>query len=105
MGIGLIERLLHAKNVTGRRSTVLRLQLSHKKTTRPSVPKGHFPIYVGEEEKKRFVIPISYLKHPSFQNLLSRAEEEFGIDHQMGGLTIPYAEIEFIVLTSHLNSS
>jgi SAUR family protein len=39
------------------------------------VPKGHFAIYVGEEEKKRkrFVIPISYLKHPSFVSKLVKS--------------------------------
>ncbi|KAL7238718.1 hypothetical protein ACSBR2_004755 [Camellia fascicularis] len=30
------------------------------------VPKGHLAVYVGETEKKRYVVPISYLKHPSF---------------------------------------
>ncbi|XP_048234293.1 auxin-induced protein 15A-like [Ricinus communis] len=50
------------------------------------VPKGHFVVYVGEIQKKRFTVPISYLKHPSFQNLLSLAEEEFGFNHSMGGL-------------------
>ncbi|XP_059649987.1 auxin-responsive protein SAUR21-like [Cornus florida] len=63
------------------------------------VPKGHFAVYVGEAEKKRFVVPISYLKHPSFQNLLSQAEEEFGFDHRMGGLTIPCREETFIDFT------
>lgn len=66
-----------------------------------SVPKGHFAVYVGDTQT-RFVIPISYLKHPSFQDLLSRAEEEFGFDHQMGGLTIPCDVDDFIALTSHL---
>ncbi|KAG7960163.1 hypothetical protein I3843_10G109200 [Carya illinoinensis] len=50
------------------------------------VPKGHFAIYVGEKEKKmkkHFMVPISYLKHHLFQDLLFKAkEEEFGIDHQ-----------------------
>ncbi|XXG40246.1 hypothetical protein AAC387_Pa01g1015 [Persea americana] len=68
----------------------------------PDVPKGHFAIYVGERQT-RFVIPVSYLKHPSFQDLLGRAEEEFGFDHQMGGLTIPCHEETFITLTSQLN--
>ncbi|RVW36682.1 hypothetical protein VitviT2T_003036 [Vitis vinifera] len=70
-----------------------------------NVPKGYVPVYVGETQKKRFVIPISYLKHPSFQNLLSQAEEEFGFDHPLGGLTIPCREEAFINLTCGLNCS
>ncbi|GMP64088.1 hypothetical protein CsSME_00025524 [Camellia sinensis var. sinensis] len=31
---------------------------------------GHLAVYVGETEKKRYVVPISYVKHPSFQSLL-----------------------------------
>ncbi|KAB2635478.1 auxin-induced protein 15A-like [Pyrus ussuriensis x Pyrus communis] len=53
------------------------------------VPKGYFPVYVGESEKQRFIVPISIVNQPSFQDLLSEAEEEFGYDHQMGGLKIP----------------
>ncbi|TXG67344.1 hypothetical protein EZV62_008619 [Acer yangbiense] len=56
------------------------------------MPKGHFAVYVGETKKKRFMVPTSYLKHPSFQNLLCQAEEEFGFDHPAGGLTIPCSE-------------
>ncbi|PON83393.1 Small auxin-up RNA [Trema orientale] len=69
------------------------------------VPKGHFAVYVGETQKKRFVIPISYLNHPLFQDLLNRAEEEFGFDHPTGGLTIPCTEDYFIGLTSALSCS
>ncbi|KAF7841092.1 auxin-induced protein X10A-like [Senna tora] len=66
------------------------------------VPKRYVAVYVGEK-MKRFVIPISYLNQPSFQDLLSQAEEEFGFDHPMGGLTIPCKEDEFLDITSHLN--
>ncbi|XP_058730142.1 auxin-induced protein 15A-like [Vicia villosa] len=66
------------------------------------VPKGYLAVYVGEE-MKRFVIPISYLNQPSFQDLLSQAEEEFGYDHPMGGLTIPCTEDVFQHITSCLN--
>jgi SAUR family protein len=59
-------------------------------------------VYVGEE-MKRFVIPTSYLNQPSFQNLLSQAEEEFGYDHSMGGLTIPCTEEIFLHITSGFN--
>ncbi|KAK4284807.1 hypothetical protein QN277_001589 [Acacia crassicarpa] len=67
-----------------------------------NVPKGRLAVYVGER-LKRFVIPISYLNQPSFQELLSQAEEEFGYDHPMGGLTIPYPEEFFENIISGLN--
>lgn len=62
------------------------------------VPKGHVAVYVGDrnEEKKRYVVPLSCLSQPAFQNLLNRAEEEFGFNHPMGGLTIPCNEETFI---------
>ncbi|GER50299.1 SAUR-like auxin-responsive protein family, partial [Striga asiatica] len=80
--------------------------LSSEKTSKEKgleVPKGHFAVYVGEnDEKKRFVIPVSYLNHPSFQELLFQAEEEFGFDHPMGGLTIPCSEDLFMgILSGH----
>ncbi|KAL2335065.1 hypothetical protein Fmac_016278 [Flemingia macrophylla] len=66
------------------------------------VPRGYLAVYVGEK-MKRFVIPISYLNQPSFQDFLNQAEEEFGYEHPMGGLTIPCKENEFLNVTSHLN--
>ncbi|XP_022763112.1 auxin-induced protein 15A-like [Durio zibethinus] len=69
------------------------------------VPKGHVAVYVGEAPRKRFVVPISYLNHPSFAELLNRAEEEFGFNHPTGGPTIPCKEDAFVNLTSQLNSS
>ncbi|XP_058731395.1 auxin-induced protein 15A-like [Vicia villosa] len=68
-----------------------------------NVPKGYVAVYVGEE-MKRFVVPISYLNQPLFQNLLNQAEEEFGYDHPMGGLTIPCREDVFLDITSQFNS-
>ena len=67
-----------------------------------NVPKGYLAVYVGEK-MNRFVIPISYLNQSSFQDLLSQAEEEFGYDHPMGGLTIPCTEEAFESLVSQLN--
>lgn len=71
-----------------------------KRSSLPAVdvPKGCCAVYVGETEMKRFVIPISCLNQPAFQSLLSRAEEEFGYNHPMGGLTIPCREDVFINL-------
>ncbi|XP_059314317.1 auxin-responsive protein SAUR21-like [Lycium barbarum] len=69
------------------------------------VPKGYFAVYVGETEKKRYVVPIAYLNHTSFQELLQKAEEEFGFQHPMGGLTIPCNEDAFFHVTSRLMNS
>ncbi|RYR25395.1 hypothetical protein Ahy_B02g059113 [Arachis hypogaea] len=44
---------------------------------------NHLAVYV-RENKKRFVIPISYLNQYLFQELLSEVEEEFGYDHPIG---------------------
>nr|ACU17008.1 unknown [Glycine max] len=71
---------------------------------RVDVPRGRVAVYVGENQKKRFVIPISYLNQPSFLELLNQAEQEFGFDHPMGGLTIPCNENVFLDVTSRLHS-
>ncbi|KAI8022058.1 Auxin-responsive protein SAUR23 [Camellia lanceoleosa] len=96
-----MPRIILAKQIL-RRSSSLK---ANQAASAADVPKGHFAVYVGESEKKRFVIPISYLNQPSFQDLLSQAEEEFGFDHPMGGLTIPCSEDIFINLTSRLGGS
>ncbi|WVZ02720.1 hypothetical protein V8G54_023526 [Vigna mungo] len=66
------------------------------------VPKGYLAIYVGEK-MKRFMIPVSFLNQPLFQELLKQAEDEFGYDHPMGGLTIPCKEDVFLDIASRLN--
>ncbi|XP_071696475.1 auxin-induced protein 15A-like [Rutidosis leptorrhynchoides] len=71
-------------------------------TTSMNIPKGYFAVYVGEKEKKRFVVHVSLLNQPMFQELLHQAEEEFGYNHPMGGLTIPCNEDVFIDLASRL---
>ncbi|EYU35290.1 hypothetical protein ABFS82_06G130800 [Erythranthe guttata] len=81
---------------------ILRRSLSNERRS-VEVPKGHLAVYVGEGEKKRFVIPLSYLNHHLFQELLFQAEKEFGFHHPMGGITIPCTEDLFIDLTSRLS--
>ncbi|CAH1446624.1 unnamed protein product [Lactuca virosa] len=55
-----------------------------------NIPKGCVSVIVGlkGEEKKRFVIPVMYMNHPLFMELLKEAEEEYGFQHQ-GPITIP----------------
>ncbi|KAF3794898.1 hypothetical protein EJ110_NYTH04572 [Nymphaea thermarum] len=64
------------------------------------VPKGYFAVYVGDS-RKPFVIPTSYLKNPTFQALLRRAEEEFSFEHH-SGLTIQCNEDAFQTLTAQM---
>ncbi|PWA62606.1 Auxin responsive SAUR protein [Artemisia annua] len=67
------------------------------------VPKGCFSVYVGESKRKRYIVPLSYLKHPSFQTLLNLSEEEFGYAHPMGGLMFPCKEETFIEVMHDIN--
>nr|DAD41768.1 TPA_asm: hypothetical protein HUJ06_016091 [Nelumbo nucifera] len=52
--------------------------------------KGHFAVY-AKEGKRRFVVPLYYLKHPIFRVLLEMAEEEFGSTVR-GPLKVPCEE-------------
>ncbi|GMY05576.1 auxin-induced protein 15A-like [Fagus crenata] len=90
--------IMHAKHIL-RRSNSFGKQLA---STSKDVPKGCIAVYAGESKKRRFVIPLSFLNQPLFLELLNKAEEEFGYDHPMGGLTIPCSEDIFIDLTSRL---
>ncbi|CAH1433611.1 unnamed protein product [Lactuca virosa] len=99
MGIRM-PRIIQAKQI---------LQRSLSNGTRTSTmdqPKGYFAVYVGEQEqeKKHFVVPVSLLSKPSFQDLLHQAEEEYGYDHPMGGLTIPCSQHIFFDLATSLGA-
>ena len=95
MAFGLAG-IAHGKKALRRTLSGLK-EAAMKSTT---VPKGYIAVYVGEDQKKRFVVPLTYLNEHAFQELLSMAEEEFGYEHPMGGLTIPCREDIFIDLTS-----
>ncbi|MCL7042599.1 hypothetical protein MKW94_024661 [Papaver nudicaule] len=83
---------------------ILRRSFSNGRNDAEIIPKGHFTVYVGDTKlMKKFVVPIWYLNQPSFQDLLSQAEEEFGFEHPLGGLTIPCNEETFTDLVSRLN--
>ncbi|KAB5524059.1 hypothetical protein DKX38_021808 [Salix brachista] len=59
------------------------------------IPKGCLAVMVGQgEEQQRFVIPVIYINHPLFMDLLKEAEEEYGFDQQ-GPITIPCHVEEF----------
>ncbi|KAL7162908.1 hypothetical protein ACSBR2_043222 [Camellia fascicularis] len=54
------------------------------------VPRGYLAVYVGPE-LQRYVIPACYLSMPEFMELMEKAAEEFGYQHD-GGLSIPNCE-------------
>ncbi|KAG5019505.1 hypothetical protein JHK87_015360 [Glycine soja] len=56
-------------------------------------PKGQFVVYVGEE-LRRFTLPLSYLKNPSFQQLLKKSAEEYGYSDSRG-IVLPCDESTF----------
>ncbi|OIW08748.1 hypothetical protein TanjilG_03424 [Lupinus angustifolius] len=110
MGIRLLPEMVHhAKQILRLRShqSSKQYQFSGQSGSNNifNVPKGHFAVYVGDENeyRKRFVVPISYLKQPMFQDLLSKAEEEFGFEYRMGNVVIPCPIDHFVNLTSHFN--
>ncbi|GMN63343.1 hypothetical protein TIFTF001_032412 [Ficus carica] len=88
--------IVHGKKAF--RRTLSGLKEAGLKST--TVPKGYFAVYVGEDEQKHYVVSVSYLDKPVLEELLSMAEEEFGYEHPMGGLTIPCREEIIIDLTS-----
>lgn len=61
-----------------------------KKEITRDIPKGCLVIKVGSEggEKERIVVPVNYLNHPLFAELLKEAEEEYGFAHE-GAIVIP----------------
>ncbi|CAI0438327.1 unnamed protein product [Linum tenue] len=73
---------------------------------RAAVPKGHIAVYLlggddhQQQQSRRFVVPISYVNHPMFGELLDMAEAEFGFNHPMGALTLPCDEDSFLHLIS-----
>ncbi|KAM0049334.1 putative small auxin-up RNA [Helianthus debilis subsp. tardiflorus] len=85
---------------------ILKRSLSNGGSTPASmdIPKGYFDIYVGEQEKKRFVVPVWILSEPRFQQLLHQSEQEFGYNHPMGGITIPCSEDLFTDLSSRFGA-
>ncbi|KAG6673581.1 hypothetical protein I3842_16G118900 [Carya illinoinensis] len=65
-------------------------------------PKGHFVVYVGKE-LKRFVIPLSFLKHPIFQQLLQKAADEYGFNSHRS-IVLPCDQLTFSTVTHFLAS-
>ncbi|KAL2460821.1 SAUR-like auxin-responsive protein family [Abeliophyllum distichum] len=69
------------------------------------VPKGHMAVYVGQKDGdfQRILVPVVYINHPLFGELLREAEEEYGFHHP-GGITIPCRISEFERVQTRIKS-
>ncbi|XP_043715293.1 auxin-responsive protein SAUR32-like [Telopea speciosissima] len=73
----------------------MQLWHQHGKKDQKVIPKGYLAIMVGQgDEQERFVIPVTYINHPLFIQLLKEAEDEYGFE-QKGTITIPCEVQEF----------
>ncbi|XP_047339604.1 auxin-responsive protein SAUR50-like [Impatiens glandulifera] len=67
------------------------------------VPKGHIVVYVGKQSK-RYIINISLLNDPLFQELLDRASEEYDFI-PASKICIPCDENVFLDIVQHSSNS
>lgn len=90
----IVAQKLQKSLLLGRKSSSNYMEQTHEEvcdsTPVPEdVKEGHFAVIAVEGDKpKRFVVPLSYLTHPTFLRLLEQAAEEYGFDHE-GALTVP----------------
>uniref|UniRef100_A0ACD6A7K1 Uncharacterized protein n=1 Tax=Avena sativa TaxID=4498 RepID=A0ACD6A7K1_AVESA len=60
-----------------------------------AVPEGHVPVHVGDgSEAERFLVRAELLGRPALAELLGRAAQEYGYDHE-GPLRIPCSPAAF----------
>ncbi|KAF6146797.1 hypothetical protein GIB67_007511 [Kingdonia uniflora] len=78
-----------------------KLQRGVEKAPPRDVPPGHLAVIVGITSRRRFVIKMSYLNHPIFQELLEQAYLEYGHNHD-GPLSIPCDEGFFLEIVQAL---
>lgn len=78
------------------RRTISLPRINHKVHNIRLADRGHFVVYSAD--KKRFVVPLAYLRSKIFKELFRMSEEEFGIPRD-GPLTLPCdaAFMEYVV--------
>ncbi|KAL8139624.1 hypothetical protein V2J09_005645 [Rumex salicifolius] len=115
MGFGMASSLISAAKKALRHDSLdnksryhrLPSPVNKKHQAGGAVPRRHVAVNVGDgdvnDHKVRYVIPISYLNHRLFDDLLSRAEEEDGFSQpKIGCLTFPCTEDLFLHLASQV---
>ncbi|TYG81213.1 hypothetical protein ES288_D02G281100v1, partial [Gossypium darwinii] len=76
--------------------------IGRRRITSSLVDKGHFVIYTTD--KKRFVIPLAFLRNTIFVELLKMSEEEFGLPSD-GPITLPCDSVAMNYILSLLQRS
>ncbi|KAI5666363.1 hypothetical protein M9H77_16216 [Catharanthus roseus] len=100
--------ILLGNNYNNKKSDEDELEFEEESRNVPEdVKEGHFAVIAVDEHNdqlimKRFIIPLSYLTHPTFLRLLEIAAEEYGFDRE-GALMIPCrpTELEKILAGDH----
>ncbi|KAG0460731.1 hypothetical protein HPP92_021028 [Vanilla planifolia] len=70
-------------------------------------PKGHLAVYVcgvemdRELPPQRYVVPVVFVNHPLFGELLKEAEKGLGF-HHLGGITIPCSIFRFELVQARI---
>lgn len=70
------------------------------------VPKGHLAVYVGEkeDESRRVLVPVIYLNHPLFGELLKEAEKVYGFNHP-GKIVLPCPISDFEYVKTEIDAT
>ncbi|GMN24999.1 hypothetical protein TIFTF001_000776 [Ficus carica] len=86
----IAEKLQRSLSLVRPRSLSSSFSSNDTNSVPQDVKEGHFAVMAmeGDDEPKRFVVPLRCLTHPTFQRLLEQAAEEYGFD-QEGALTVP----------------
>ncbi|KAJ4728569.1 SAUR-like auxin-responsive protein family [Melia azedarach] len=77
-----LDAVVRKLSVGGSKSTYERLVIVEGYKT-AEARKGCVPMYVGEEHKKRYDVPVNYLSLPRFKELMEQSEDvdfDFKID-------------------------
>ncbi|XP_078442783.1 uncharacterized protein LOC144712402 [Wolffia australiana] len=92
-----VERTAMSSKTTGLGRFFSQNQKPTKGSSSQPPPKGYLAVHVGLhrwEQPHRAVVPVYFFNHPLFEELLQKAEKEFGF-HQPGAITIPCQVSDF----------
>ncbi|KAL9413196.1 hypothetical protein AB3S75_041796 [Citrus x aurantiifolia] len=94
-GIKIVVKKIQKSLLLGKKKILLadeceEIEDSSTNNVPEDVKEGHVAVLAmdGNDQAKRFIVPLNYLSHPTFMSLLEQAAEEYGFDRG-GALTVP----------------